>query len=210
MARDLQAKCRKCRRANEKLFLKGERCLSPKCGMVKKAYAPGMHGKKMTRGLSEYGRQLAMKQKVRRIYGILEKQFRKHFDDAKHRQGVVGDLMMARLEMRLDNVVYRAGFANSRNEARQLVGHGMFFVDGKRMNIPSFETKSGMTITVKDNKKESKFFKQQAKALKEKKDTPSWISVNASKLEAKVSTLPVKGDWESSIDPQLIVEYYSR
>lgn len=210
MARDLQAKCRKCRRANEKLFLKGERCLSPKCGMVKKAYAPGMHGKKMTRGLSEYGRQLAMKQKVKRIYGVLEKQFRKHFDDAKHRQGVAGDLMMARLEMRLDNVVYRAGFANSRNEARQLVSHGMFFVDGKRMNIPSFEAKPGMTITVKDNKKENGFFKRQAKFLKEKKDTPSWISVNASKLEAKVLSLPVKGDWESSVDPQLIVEYYSR
>ncbi|MDH4330929.1 MAG: 30S ribosomal protein S4 [Candidatus Moranbacteria bacterium] len=210
MARDLKAKCRKCRRANEKLFLKGERCLSPKCGMVKKAYAPGVHGKKMTRGLSEYGRQLAMKQKIKRIYGILEKQFRKHFDDVKHKSGIAGDLLVTRLEMRLDNIVYRAGFANSRSEARQLVNHGMFTVDGKRMDIPSFEVNAGMAVAVKGNKKENGYFKNQVKILKEKKDIPSWIHMDASKLEAKVTALPAKGDLDSNIDAQLIVEYYSR
>lgn len=210
MARDLKAKCRKCRRAGEKLFLKGERCLSPKCGMVKKNYAPGMHGKKMTRGLSEYGRQLAMKQKIKRVYGILERQFRKHFEDIRNKPGVTGDLLMTRLEMRLDNVVFKAGLANSRNEARQIVNHGMIQVDGKKVSIPSFEVHSGMIISVKESKRENGYFKNQVKVLKNKKDAVSWIHVDASKLEAKILSLPEKGDWDSNMDPQLVVEYYSR
>lgn len=178
--------------------------------MVKKNYAPGMHGKKMTRGLSEYGRQLAMKQKIKRVYGVLERQFKKHFEDIRNKPGVTGDLLMKRLEMRLDNVVFRAGFANSRNEARQVVNHGMIEVDGRKVSIPSFEVKPGMVVSVKESKSENGYFKNQAKVLKNKKDVVSWIHVDASKLEGKILSLPERGDWDSNVDPQLVVEYYSR
>ncbi|MFC1609309.1 30S ribosomal protein S4 [Patescibacteria group bacterium] len=210
MARDLNAKCRQCRRAGEKLFLKGERCASPKCGMVRKNYAPGMHGKKMTRGLSEYGRQLAMKQTIKRIYGVLEKQFKKHFEEAGKKHGVTGELLMVRLETRLDNVVYRMGLGTSRNSSRQLVNHGLISVNGKKVSIPSYEVKPGDVVGVKENKKEKTYFKEITKVLKGGKSTCSWIHMDAAKMEGKILSLPEKGDVDSNVDPQLVVEYYSR
>ena len=211
MARSLDARCRKCRRAGEKLFLKGDRCVSAKCGMVKRAYAPGVHGKKMVRGnKSEYGVQLAAKQKIKRIYGVFEKQFRKHFDDVKHKSGIVGDLLLERLEKRLDNVVYRLGFATSRAQARQLVSHGLISVNGKKMTIPSAETKIGNVISINTFKKDKQYFKNIEKAMKEKKDFPSWISFDATKLEGKITNNPTKDEIGINVDAQVVVEYYSR
>jgi|SRR5665647_329638 len=211
MARSLDARCRKCRRAGEKLFLKGDRCLSAKCGMVKRAYAPGVHGKKMVRGnKSEYGVQLAAKQKIKRIYGVFEKQFRKHFDDVKNKQGIVGDLLLERLEKRLDNVVYRLGFATSRAQARQLVNHGLISVDGKKMTIPSAEVKIGNIISINPFKKDKQYFKNIEQAMKDKKDFPSWISFDGSKLEGKVTNNPTKDEIGINVDAQVVVEYYSR
>lgn len=210
MARDTKAKCRKCRRAGEKLFLKGDRCDSPKCAMIKKAYPPGMHGKNFGRGLSEYGKQLAMKQKIKRVYGVMEKQFKKHFDEIKNKEGVTGDLLMERLEMRMDNVIYRMSFASSRALARQLVNHGAFEVNGKKVNIPSCEIKAGDLISIRDNKKNKNYFKNRAQFLENKKDFPAWISFDAKKLEGKVLSGSSLEKTEVGIDPQLVVEYYSR
>ena len=210
MARSIDAKCRKCRRAGEKLFLKGDRCNSPKCAVVRKSYAPGVHGKKKSRGLSEYGKQLAMKQRIKRIYGVLERQFRKHFDEIKNKQGVTGDLFIARLEMRLDNVVYRMGYSSSRSGARQLVNHGLINVNGKNVDVPSFWVKVGDEISINKTKTEKNYFKNQLQILKNKKDFPVWIQFDAAKLEGKTIASPQRGDVGSSIDPQMIVEYYSR
>lgn len=210
MARDLSAKCKKCRRAGEKLFLKGDRCASAKCGVVRKPYAPGMHGKKAGRGMSEYGKQLAMKQKIKRIYGVLEKQFRKHFEDVKHKEGITGNLLMIRLEMRLDNVIYRMGLASSRNAARQLVNHGLVKVNGKRLTIPSALIRVGDAVKVSDTKKEKKYFKDIASALKNRKDIPSWIALDAANFEGKILATPDVSSIGVNVDPQLVVEYYSR
>jgi len=210
MARTLDSKCKKCRRAGEKLFLKGDRCDSPKCAMVRKPYPPGAHGKNIPRGQSEYGKQLAMKQRIKRIYGVMERQFRKHFDEIKHKSGVTGDLLLARLEMRLDNVVYRIGFANSRALARQLVRHGAFQVNGKKVNIPSFEVSVGDEITIADSKKVNNYFNNQISVLKNKKDFPSWIQFDSSKLAGKISAIPKPEEIGADVNPQLVVEYYSR
>lgn len=210
MARDLSPKCKRCRRAGEKLFLKGERCFSTKCAMIKKPYAPGAHGQKMSRALSEYGKQLAMKQRIKRIYGVLEKQFRKHFTEVQGKQGITGNLLMARLEMRLDNVVYRMGLASSRNAARQIVNHGLIRVNNKNLDIPSAEMKVGDIITVADIKKDKKYFKDVSASLKNKKDIPSWINVNATNLEGKILAVPEIENIGVNADPQLVVEYYSR
>ncbi|MDX9913768.1 MAG: 30S ribosomal protein S4 [Candidatus Moranbacteria bacterium] len=210
MARDLSSKCKRCRRAGEKLFLKGERCASVKCAMIRKAYAPGVHGKKMGRGLSEYGKQLAMKQRIKRVYGILEKQFRKHFDDVKGKEGIVGNLLMIRLEMRLDNVVYRMGLASSRSAARQMVGHGLIKVNDRRLTIPSALVKVGDSVKVNETKKEKKYFKELSGTLKNRKDIPSWISVDAANFEGKILSTPDVSNIGVNADPQLVVEYYSR
>lgn len=211
MARDTEAQCRKCRRAMEKLFLKGDRCNGPKCAMIRRAYIPGVHGKKMSRGnRSEYGIQLAAKQKIKRIYGVMEKQFRKHFTDVSGKKGVTGDLLLVRLETRLDNVVYRMGFATSRAQARQIVTHGLVSVNGKRMSIPSAEVKVGQVISIRDSKKEKNYFKNIEQALQNKQDFPSWISFNPQKLEGTIVSLPVRDDIGINIDAQVVVEYYSR
>ncbi|HBR79464.1 MAG: 30S ribosomal protein S4 [Candidatus Moranbacteria bacterium GW2011_GWE1_35_17] len=210
MARDLNSRCKKCRRAGEKLFLKGERCASVKCAMIRKPYAPGVHGKRMGRGLSEYGKQLAMKQRIKRIYGVLEKQFRKHFEDISGKEGIAGNLLMIRLEMRLDNVVYRMGLASSRNAARQLVNHGLLKVNGKSLDVPSALVKIGDSIKVSETKKEKKYFKDIAGALKNKKDVPSWISMDVANLEGKIVSKPDIASIGINADPQLVVEYYSR
>jgi small subunit ribosomal protein S4 len=210
MARDTEAKCRKCRRAGEKLFLKGDRCNTAKCGIVKRAYAPGVHGKKVSRGQSEYGVQLSAKQKIKRIYGILERQFRKHFDEVAGKEGITGDLLLARLEMRLDSIVYRCGFAASRAQSRQIVNHGLISVNGKKVTIPSYEVKIGDMISVNAAKKEKNYFKNIDEAIRNKKDFPSWISFDSGKKEAKVTTVPARDEIGINVDAQIIVEYYSR
>jgi small subunit ribosomal protein S4 len=210
MARDTQAKCRKCRKAGEKLILKGDRCNSPKCAMIKRAYGPGMHGKKIKRGLSEYGMQLMTKQKIKRIYGILERQFRKHFEEVRHKKGITGDLLLTRLEMRLDNIVYRMGLASSRPLARQLVNHGLISVNGKKVSIPSFEVKVGQTIGLNQAKQERNYFKNLEQMLKNKKDFPAWISVDTNKKEGKILSNPQRNDIGVNVDAQVVVEYYSR
>ena len=210
MARDTDAKCRKCRRAGEKLFLKGDRCNAAKCGMVKRAYAPGVHGKKVSRGQSEYGLQLSAKQKIKRIYGVLERQFRKHFDAVAKKTGITGDLLLARLEMRLDTIVYRAGFSASRTQARQLVNHGLMTVNGKKVSIPSYEVKVGDVISIGKTKIGKSYFKNLELAIKNKKDFPAWISFDVSKMEAKVTNIPTREEIGINVDVQVVVEYYSR
>ncbi|MEK7181845.1 MAG: 30S ribosomal protein S4 [Patescibacteria group bacterium] len=203
-------KCKLCRRAGEKLFLKGDRCLSAKCAMVRRPYAPGVHGKSPSRGGSEFGRQLAMKQKIKRLYGVLERQFRNHFAEAEKLSGITGDQLLSRLERRLDNVVYRLGFGTSRSQARQLVGHNMFTVNGKRANVASMEIKVGDVIATKPNKQQKTYFKNLMEVLKNKKDVPHWLELNADKFEGKVIALPAREDVGVNVDPQMVVEYYSK
>lgn len=211
MARDLLgSKCKRCRRASEKLFLKGDRCDSAKCAIARRPYAPGVHGKNVSRGLSEYGKQLAMKQRIKRMYGILERQFRKHYEEIENKPGVTGDLLMERLEMRMDNVVRKIGFANSPMQARQLVTHGVFMVNGKNITIPSYKIKVGDVISIKESKKEKEFFKNQIQSLNAKKNFPRWIQFDQSKLEGKVIASITREDVGIHVDPQLVVEAYSR
>jgi len=211
MARDLLgSKCKRCRRAQEKLFLKGDRCNSAKCAINKRPYAPGVHGKNVSRGLSEFGKQLAMKQRIKRMYGVLEKQFRNHYDEISNKPGVTGDLLMSRLEMRLDNVVRKMGLASSPIQARQLVTHGAFLVNGKKLTIPSCWLKIGDVVSVKESKKGNEYFKNQSQSLVNKKDFPRWIQFDSSKLEGKVIAMPTREDVGVHVDPQMVVESYSR
>ena len=211
MARDLLgSECKRCRRAAEKLFLKGDRCNTAKCAMIRRPYGPGVHGKSMSRGLSEFGKQLAMKQRIKRIYGVLEKQFRNHFDEIVGKPGVTGDLLMSRLELRLDNVVRKMGFASSPIQARQLVNHGAFMLNGKNVTIPSYWVKVGDVISVKESKKNNAYFNIQFAALKLKKDFPRWIQFDASKMEGTVMAEPLREDVGIQVDPQMVVESYSR
>lgn len=204
------SKCKRCRRAGEKLFLKGDRCDSAKCAIAMRPYAPGAHGKNISRGLSEYGKQLAMKQRIKRMYGVLERQFRKHYEEIENKPGVTGDLLMERLEMRLDNVVRKIGFANSPMQARQLVTHGLFLVNGKKITIPSYKVKVGDSIGIKESKKEKEFFKNQIQALGAKKNFPRWIQFDQAKMEGKVIASITREDVGIHVDPQLVVESYSR
>jgi len=210
MARNLDAKCRKCRRAMEKLFLKGDRCNTPKCAIIRRASLPGVHGKKSKRGLSEYGMQLAAKQKIKRIYGVLERQFRKHFDEVKNKPGVIGDLFIARLEMRLDNVVYRIGLASSRTQARQIVNHGLIKLNGRKLDIPSALIKIGDIVSISSSKEKKNYFKNLEPVIKNKKDFPTWIEFNVGKMEGKILSTPTKDATGINVDVQMVVEYYSR
>lgn len=210
MAREINAKCRKCRRALEKLFLKGDRCYSPKCGIVRRSYAPGVHGKKAGKGLSEYGTQLSVKQKIKRTYGVLERQFRKHFEEVEGKKGIKGDLLLRRLEMRLDNVVYRLGFGSSRAQARQLVNHGLIYVNNKKVTIPSYEVKVGETVNINPYKKDNSYFKNIDQVLKNKKDVPNWITFDVENLTGQVNHAPERDEIGINLDAQVVVEYYSR
>jgi small subunit ribosomal protein S4 len=197
----------------EKLFLKGDRCLSAKCGIVRRASVPGVHGKnKKTSksGMSEYGMQLMAKQKIKRMYGILERQFRKHFDEIRNKPGVVGDLLISRLELRLDNVVYRINFASSRAQARQIVNHGLITVNGRKVDIPSFKVKVGDTISINPFRKEKKYFKNLNQTLRNKNNFPNWVSFDQEKLEGKIVNIPTRIDSGVNVDVQMVVEYYSR
>ena len=206
----IDSKCKLCRRAGEKLFLKGDRCLSPKCAITRRPYAPGIHGHTPSRGGSEFGRQLAMKQKIKRLYGVMERQFRHHFDEVKKTPGVTGDQLLSRLERRLDNVVYRLGFASSRHQAKQLVSHKMFEVNGLRQNIPSVELKVGDVVTLKASKKDKTYFQERMEILKNKKDVPHWLALDVEKLSGKVLALPQRDDVGVFVDAQMVVEYYSK
>ena len=207
MARYLDSKCRLCRREGTKLFLKGERCFSPKCPLEKKgAVAPGQHGLKMRRRLSEYGVQLREKQKAKRTYGVLERQFRRYFKKAFKKRGVTGEALLQLLELRLDNVVYRLGFVPSRSVARQLVRHGHILVDGKKVDIPSYQVKPGQVINL--NPKAMKIEVVKKSLAEKKKEIPSWLQKKAA--VGKIIRLPTREEIGADIAEQLIVEYYSR
>lgn len=208
MARYTDAVCRMCRREGAKLFLKGERCYSDKCSFTRRSYAPGQHGQSRKK-ISEYGTQLREKQKARRYYGVLESQFNSYYVEADRREGMTGLNLLRTLECRLDNVVYRLGFASSRAEARQLVVHGHFTVDGSKVNVPSFIVKDGMTIAVCEKSRQS----EKMKAIVETcgaRPVPAWLDVNRDKLEGKVLRQPNREDIDIDIQELLIVEYYSK
>jgi small subunit ribosomal protein S4 len=211
MARYKDAVCKLCRREGEKLFLKGERCMSPKCGFERRPYAPGLHGRsaQYRRKQSDYSKQLRAKQKARRVYGIMERQFRRYFRDAEQRRGLTGANLLIMLESRLDNVVYRMGLAGSRPQARQLVRHGHFEVNGRKVNIPSFLVQQGDIVAVRPISQRNTFFKDLAQDLPHR-SIPEWLSRDDEALTGRVMALPERKDIDVSIDEHLIVEYYSR
>ena len=208
MARYTGAVCRLCRREGQKLFLKGDRCYSDKCSVGIRGYAPGQHGQGRKKS-SEYGMQLRAKQTARRFYGVQENQFHHYFEVAERKQGVTGDNLLRILESRLDNVVYRVGFASSRAEARQLVGHGHFEVNGKRVDIASYLLKAGDTVAICEKSKSSEKIKAVLEA-NASKPVPQWIDVDREKMTAKVINLPTREQIEAPVDEQLIVEFYSK
>ncbi|NLP37148.1 MAG: 30S ribosomal protein S4 [Firmicutes bacterium] len=208
MARYTGPVCRQCRREGVKLYLKGERCYTEKCAIDRRSYAPGQHGQRR-RKLSEYGLQLREKQKARRIYGVLEGQFRKYFREATRRKGIAGENLLQILESRLDNIIYRLGFALSRPEARQLVKHGHFAVNGRKVNIPSYQVRPGDVISVRESSKNKGRFKELAE-LTRNQGTMEWLEVDSENLTGKVIRLPSREEIDSPIAEHLIVELYSR
>jgi len=208
--KSLDAKCRKCRREGVKLFLKGERCLSPKCAIIRRNFPPGAHGTKGgKKHLTEYGTQLREKQKAKRIYGIFEKQLYNYYSKAIREQGDTGEIIKQMLQMRLDNVVYQLGLAKSRTQARQMVGHKLFFVNGKKVNIPSFQLSVKDEITIKPSKADSKIFAELDKKL-ENKEFPTWLSFDVKTMAGKVVSKPIGDELDKSFSPRLIVEFYSK
>ncbi|MFW6386561.1 MAG: 30S ribosomal protein S4 [Bacillota bacterium] len=208
MARYTKSTCRLCRREGAKLYLKGARCYSEKCSFERRPYPPGEHGQGRTK-VSEYGQQLREKQKVRRIYGLMENKFKRYFEEAEQMGGVTGENFLTLLERRLDNVVYRLGFASSRNEARQFVLHGHILVNGSRVNIPSYQVDEGDEIIVKDSSRKNKRFKEVLEFNAEM-TPPDWLSVNVDKAEGTVLEIPEREDIDYPVEEHLIVEYYSR
>ena len=208
MARYVGPVCRLCRREGQKLFLKGDKCFTPKCPIEKRRNPPGMHGA-MRRRLSDYGLRLREKQKARRMYGIFERQFRKYFELATSRPGVTGSTLLQLLESRLDNVVYRLGFASSRAAARQIVRHGHFALNGRKCDIPSALIGEGDVIGVNSSSRNNEYFKIAAERL-DSVAVPNWLSLDREKLEGKVLSLPTRQEIDADLNEQLIVEYYSR
>ena len=208
MARDTGAVCRLCRREGQKLFLKGERCYSEKCSVGRRAYAPGQHGQGRKK-TSEYGMQLRAKQRARRYYGVNEVQFHHYFEMAERKVGVTGENLLRILESRLDNVVYRAGLATSRAEARQLVGHGHFEVNGSRVDIASYLLKAGDVITVCEKSRASEKIKAVIEA-NSGRPVPTWLDSNLESFSVKVVNLPERDAIDAPIEEQLIVEFYSK
>ncbi len=208
MARYTGAVCRLCRREGQKLFLKGERCYTDKCSVARRNYAPGQHGQGRKK-VSEYGIQLRAKQTTRRYYGVLEGQFRHYYELAEKKEGKTGEALLAILESRLDNVVYRLGLASSRAEARQLVVHGHFQVNGRRVNIPSFLTKPGDVIAVSEKSRKSDKFKT---IIEQNSSRPivKWLDLNRETIEAKVIAVPLREDIDLAVEETLIVELYSK
>jgi small subunit ribosomal protein S4 len=208
MARYTGPVCRICRRAGMKLFLKGERCFGPKCGVERRATPPGMAAQRR-RKVSEYGLQLREKQKARSIYGVLEAQFRKHFREAVRRPGMTGENLLRILETRLDNVVYRLGFGDSRAQARQLVRHGHFYLNGRRTDIPSALVKPNDIVEVAPGSRDNEYFKTVRERLA-KKTVPRWLDLDLAGMRGRVLSAPGREDIDTSINEQLVVEFYSR
>ena len=212
MARYIEPVCKLCRREGEKLFLKGERCFTPKCSFERRSYPPGQHGQSRQgrgRRMSDYSRQLRAKQKARRIYGVLEKQFRRYFQMAIKTRGITGLIMLQILEARLDNVVFRMGLAANRAQARQMVSHGHLFVNGRKTNIPSMVLKPGDTLQVREESKKNGLFKDLAEQA-EKTNCALWLERDLKALGGRVLRLPDRGEIDGNLNEQLIVEYYSR
>lgn len=208
MARYTEAKCRICRREGAKLFLKGDRCYTDKCAHERRPYAPGQHGR-IRKKMSDYAVQLREKQKTRKMYGILEEQFRDYFKRADMQKGVTGENLLSALERRLDNTIYRLGFATSRNQARQLVRHGLFTLNGRRVNIPSLQVKVGDVIEVRERNRQSPIILE-AQQVIARRGSPAWLEVEGEKLKGKVIALPTREDVQFPINEQLIVELYSK
>lgn len=208
MARYTESKCRICRREGTKLFLKGDRCYTDKCAYERRAYPPGEHGRARKKS-SDYALQLREKQKVRRMYGLLEGQFHNYFDIADARKGATGENLLELLERRLDNVVYRLGFSNSRVQARQLVRHGHITVNGKRVNIPSYIVRVGDVVSVAEKSKKILLFKEAQEVLA-RRGSPGWVEVDGAEFKGTVKALPVREDITFPINEQLIVELYSK
>ncbi len=208
MARYTEAVCKLCRREGQKLFLKGERCYTDKCAITRRAYAPGQHGQGRKK-TSEYGMQLRAKQMTRRFYGVLEGQFRRYYEMGTKMPGKAGDNLLILLETRLDNVVYRCGWANSRAEARQLVVHGHFTVNGRKVDIPSYLLTAGETVAIKDASRQSDKFKAVLEA-NSARPTPKWLDVDTANAQAKVVQMPTREEIDLEVDETLIVELYSK
>lgn len=208
MARYTGPSCRLCRRENMELFLKGERCYTDKCAIKRRNYPPGQHGQGRTK-VSDYGVQLREKQKVRRIYGVLEKQFRSYFEKADRMKGVTGENLLALLERRLDNIVYRLGFASSRIEARQLVNHGHFMLNGRKANIPSIQVKVGDVVVVRQKSQKVASINESLEGVV-RRGVPQWLELDKDAYNGVVKTLPVREDITMPIQEQLIVELYSK
>jgi small subunit ribosomal protein S4 len=212
MARYTESVCKLCRREGEKLFLKGERCFTPKCAFERRAYPPGDHGKFIAgrrRRESDYGKQLRMKQKARRIYGILERQFRRYFKEATKMRGLTGENLLKILESRLDNVVFRLGFGVNRAQARQMVSHGHIVVNGRKTNIPSMTLKPGDVLTVREGSKKNGLFSGLAETA-EKTNVPLWLERDIKNLNGRILRMPERGEIDGNLNEQRIVEYYSR
>lgn len=209
MARNLDPKCRQCRREGEKLFLKGEKCFTDKCAIEKRNFPPGQHGQRRNQRLSDYGVQLREKQKVRRIYGVLESQFRSYYAEADRQKGITGENLLQLLECRLDNVAYRMGFGASRTEARQIVRHNSILVNGKRVNIPSYQVRPGDEIQVADAAKTQLRIKGALEAA-EQRGFPEWISVDVKALKGTFKAKPQRDELPATINESLVVELYSK
>ncbi len=209
MARYIGPVCRLCRREGVKLFLKGERCYTPKCALEKKNYAPGQHGQQQRRKLSNYGVQLREKQKLRRIYGLNEQQFLNYFTKAASQKGATGENFLVLLERRLDNVIFRLGLASSRSAARQIVRHGHVTVDGQKVNIPSYQVRVGQVVSLKEKSKAKQYFVDIAENAKNK-TAPKWLEADYEKVGGKVVSLPAREDIDTQVDELLVVEFYSK
>jgi small subunit ribosomal protein S4 len=209
MARDLDAKCRQCRREGEKLFLKGEKCFTDRCAVERRSYAPGQHGQKSGSRMSDFGKQLREKQKLRRTYGVLERQFRKTYAEASRSKGVTGERLLQLLETRLDNVAYRMGFGASRTEARQVVRHNGILVNGRRVNIPSYQVRPGDVIEVAGKAKAQLRIKAASDAA-EGRGFPEWLDVDAKAMKGTFKSLPARVDLPSTVNESLIIELYSK
>ena len=208
MARYTEAVCRQCRREGQKLFLKGDRCYTDKCAMNNRAFAPGQHGQGRSK-VSEYGQQLREKQKAKKFYGVLESQFRGYYELAERRPGQAGENLLSILESRLDNVVYRLGFAMSRADARQMVTHGHCTVNGRKVSIPSYQVKPGMIIALKDSSRQIEKFKANVE-VNASRPVPKWLEYDANNMMAKVVAAPAREDVDLPIEEHLIVELYSK
>lgn len=209
MARYLGSACRQCRRENLKLFLKGDRCFSDKCSFERRAYPPGQHGQARMRKISDYAIQLREKQKVRRIYGVLEGQFRRYFEMAERKKGITGENLLALLERRLDNIIYRLGFASTRIQGRQFVLHKHVMVNGKKVNIPSFLVSVGDTITLKEKSRSVPFVQESLEAVA-RRGVPSWLELDSANFAGVVKAMPIREELTMPIQEQLIVELYSK